>query len=230
MGHYGGPHTLMAADDAVGMLLHAAEALGYEVIVPRAVTAKEVRAVRHVPQVVGWRYSPTAHGSSPCGCPVCARRGEIKGRAIRQTFLAEEWYARYRTAPYLDVLAELKEAADVCRHDPTAAEAENTATEILGQLGYRRAGTAEDLAFLLDHPSSDVVLALALALASYRGTGATALLKVLCCHPEADVREAGAGSLLEVLKTDALAYLATLHQDEAITRAITDYQSDRDGQ
>ncbi|MFU8872860.1 hypothetical protein [Micromonospora sp. SL4-19] len=48
---------------------------GHEVFVPRAILSAEVWRIRDVPQGVGWRYRPAAHGQRPCPCPVCLPRG-----------------------------------------------------------------------------------------------------------------------------------------------------------
>jgi hypothetical protein len=62
--------------------------LGYEVIVPRSVTASEIQAVRALPQTLGWRYSPEAHTRGMfCGCSYC-QRGQIKSRQIQRRYEA----------------------------------------------------------------------------------------------------------------------------------------------
>jgi hypothetical protein len=35
-------------------------------------------------QVTGWRYMPDAHGTPPCGCPVCNPRGAYGAAKIRR--------------------------------------------------------------------------------------------------------------------------------------------------
>ena len=63
-------------------MLQAADARGYEVLIPRKIDPAEIRGVRHVPQVVGWRYWPDAHGNAPCRCEVC-QRGAFGGARVR---------------------------------------------------------------------------------------------------------------------------------------------------
>jgi len=58
--------------------------LGYEVIIPRAIAAGEITAIRALPQTLGWRYFPGAHGRRPCGYPCCLQPGTIKARRIRE--------------------------------------------------------------------------------------------------------------------------------------------------
>jgi len=57
--------------------------VGYEIVVPRAIPARDIHRVRHVPQVVGWRYFPGSHGRPPCPCPVCTH-GEYGAASIRR--------------------------------------------------------------------------------------------------------------------------------------------------
>jgi hypothetical protein len=86
VGHYGRNHLETTASEAAGLLIHLQSAEGYEVLIPRKVQAKEIHDIRPLPQVLGWRYYPNAHGHAPCGCPVCQPRGEIKSRRLRDSY------------------------------------------------------------------------------------------------------------------------------------------------
>jgi hypothetical protein len=81
-GHYSQPHATMTAAEAAGVILHAEDPRGYEVLVPRKIQRTELRRTRQVPQVIGWRYWPDAHGHEPCGCEVC-QRGTFKAAQLR---------------------------------------------------------------------------------------------------------------------------------------------------
>lgn len=82
VGHYSQPHTPMTAAEASGLILHADDARGYEVVIPRKIEPAEIRRTREVRQVVGWRYWPEAHGRPPCGCPAC-QFGTFKAAQLR---------------------------------------------------------------------------------------------------------------------------------------------------
>jgi len=86
IGHYNQDHITVTASEAAAIVMRADNAEGYEVLVPRAIGSDEIHAVRAVPQVVGWRYYPGAHGKKPCGCPVCQPRGAIKSRKLRDRY------------------------------------------------------------------------------------------------------------------------------------------------
>lgn len=92
VGHYNEPHQQMPAAEAVAFLMRLSEPLGYEVIVPRAIGSPEIRKVRSVRQVTGWRCTPDAHRRRLCQCPACIR-GEIKAQR-RKVYYARRDGAR----------------------------------------------------------------------------------------------------------------------------------------
>jgi hypothetical protein len=74
VGHYGQAHRQMTAAEAAAEFMAAESREGWEVIIPRRVSTKEIHRVRSLPQVVGWRYYPGAKGKPPfCTCEYCTR-------------------------------------------------------------------------------------------------------------------------------------------------------------
>lgn len=65
------------------MLMQQSDPQGYEMILSRSITTKEIHKVKAVSQVVGWRYMPGVRKRVWCVCPVCVSRGEIKARKKR---------------------------------------------------------------------------------------------------------------------------------------------------
>ncbi len=88
VGHYNREHQPMTAARAVRTIMEQEDARGFQIIVPRKIEADAIHRIRHVNQVVGWRYYPDAHGRRPCGCPVCQPRGEIRSRRLREAYEA----------------------------------------------------------------------------------------------------------------------------------------------
>jgi hypothetical protein len=84
MGHFSGEHVEVTAAEAAGAIMHAADPLGMEIIIPRAIGG--VHEIRTVPQVVGWRYVPGSNGRKMCGCPACLPAGTYKSRIFRERF------------------------------------------------------------------------------------------------------------------------------------------------
>ena len=90
VGHYNNKSLHTSAAEASGIITNQESVEGYEIFIPRKIKANEIHRTKVLPQVIGWRYSPVAKGTKPCGCPVCRPRGEIKSRKIRQAYDAEE--------------------------------------------------------------------------------------------------------------------------------------------
>ncbi len=86
--HYRQSHEQMTAVEAVALFMQNESLEGFEVIVPRKIEANEIHRIRRLPQVIGWRYFPGAHGKQPCGCPFC-QRGEYGGRRLRRIYGGE---------------------------------------------------------------------------------------------------------------------------------------------
>lgn len=83
-GRYNQTHQQMTAAGAIATLMQQ-EQLGFEVILPYSVRAKDIHKIRKLYQGIGWRYWPQAHGQAPCGCPYC-QYGQFGGRRLRQRY------------------------------------------------------------------------------------------------------------------------------------------------
>jgi hypothetical protein len=81
VGHYNGRHRQMTAAQAVAFVARAKQAQGMEVIVLRRVDQREILRVRSLPQILGWRYWPGAHGKRPFPCQ-CCQMGQYGGRRL----------------------------------------------------------------------------------------------------------------------------------------------------
>lgn len=86
VGHYREVHAQVTASEAIGIVMHAENAEGFEVLVPRKVTAKEIHRIKHLLQVVGWRHYPEAHGRKPCGCSFCQQYGRPGSAKLRERY------------------------------------------------------------------------------------------------------------------------------------------------
>lgn len=70
-------------------LLHSSRLLGFETIIPDAIPARAIHAIRQLPQIIGWRYFPGAHERGIfCGCDYC-QRGQFNSRKIRAAYNAQ---------------------------------------------------------------------------------------------------------------------------------------------
>jgi hypothetical protein len=83
VGHYGQHHRKMTAAESIAEFDTADDPQGWEVVIPRRIDAKEIHRIRALPQVVGWRFSPTSKGKKPfCPCKFCTR-GEYGAQKLR---------------------------------------------------------------------------------------------------------------------------------------------------
>ena len=86
LGHYGMKHLEMTAAEAVGAFRAAEDRQGWQVVIPHAIEPKQIHRIRELPQLLGWRYSPTAKGKPPaCGCDFCVR-GTYGAAKLRKRF------------------------------------------------------------------------------------------------------------------------------------------------
>ena len=84
IGHYNRIHRWMPAAAAIAEIDSADDPQGWEVVVPRAIESQEIHRIARLPQVVGWRYFPTAKGAKPfCTCKFCIR-GEYGAQRLRK--------------------------------------------------------------------------------------------------------------------------------------------------
>ena len=85
VGHYRHAHQEMSAAEAVALVAAQTAQEGFEIVVPRRIAKHEIHRVKTLPQVVGWKYYPDAHGKKPCGCSFC-QRGDYGSRRLRDKF------------------------------------------------------------------------------------------------------------------------------------------------
>ncbi|GJF31575.1 hypothetical protein KNE206_42750 [Kitasatospora sp. NE20-6] len=181
VGHYGRQPRGVTAAEAVRTLAAMDDPRGWEVFVPRAVTAREVHRIRAVPQVAGWRYMPNAHGRVPCTCAGCRVRGEYGSRRLRERRPHE---LDGPPPPPRVLLGRL--AAAGTPGDPAELR------EVLRWFAMRRRGPVDAVAPLAGHPDPAVREALAWAVGRWSTPGAAELTDVLAADPAPGVREAAA--------------------------------------
>lgn len=183
VGHYAdrrrGERSTVSAAESVRRIAALEDARGWEVFVPRAIRIREVHRIRGVPQVVGWRYQPDAHGTRPCTCFGCRVRGGYGARRLRER-LPHPLDGPPPPAGVL--LTRLTAAGDP--GDPAALR------EVLHWFGMRRRGPVDRLARLAAHPDPGVREELVWTVARWSTPGVAQLLDGLADDPHPDVREA----------------------------------------
>ncbi|GIE77076.1 hypothetical protein Aph02nite_30260 [Actinoplanes philippinensis] len=159
VGRYGREPLRLTAAEAAGHVRELADPRGYEIFVPRAIRPTEVRRIRALPQGIGWRHVPDAHGRRPCTCPACLQPGTPGSARVRRRFPYDD-----PPVPKPQLMADLR-----------AAVTPDEIVSALWALSGRRRGGAEELAHLADHPDPEVRETLADLLAGYRGRSARTL-------------------------------------------------------
>jgi hypothetical protein len=85
VGRYNQPHERITAAHAMAHVMAQTTMNGVEIVAPRRIAPKEIVGVRTLPQLVGWRHYPDAHGKRPWACP-CCQRDAYGSRKIREKY------------------------------------------------------------------------------------------------------------------------------------------------
>jgi hypothetical protein len=187
-GRYHEPHRQMPLGQAIRELNALADPLGFEMFVGRKIEADSITRIRHLPQKIGWRYQPHAHGRKPCGCPACLPRGSIKSRSIRDRYDPKPVRASYET-----MTRTLAESSHL-----------DTLIECLWLLRNKRRKT--DPAFLerlMSFRDLELQEELATTLGHFKHDNAKRMLLLLCKHDSAAVQEAAAESIAQLYGREA---------------------------
>lgn len=85
VGRYNKQPQQMTAAQAAAHVMSQAAMTGLQVVIPRRIVPPEILRVRRLPQLVGWRHYPDAHGKRPWACE-CCQKGEYGSRKIREKY------------------------------------------------------------------------------------------------------------------------------------------------
>jgi hypothetical protein len=85
VGRYNEQHQQMTAAQAAAHIMSHTAMTGVQVVIPRRIVPKEILRIRTLPQLVGWRHYPDAHGKRPWACE-CCQKGAYNSRKIREKY------------------------------------------------------------------------------------------------------------------------------------------------
>ena len=88
----------MTAAHAAAHLMSQAAVTGLEVIFPRRIIPTENFGVSRLPQLIGWRHYPDAHGKRPWACE-CCQKGQCGSRKIRENHAEPAGWPERREQP-----------------------------------------------------------------------------------------------------------------------------------
>ena len=209
IGHYGKPKVETTVGEAIGALMRLQDVRGHELVLPRAVKAAEVHAIRKVRQVIGWRFKPDAKGTKPCGCRYCLR-GEAFSRRLRTDEPDDE-------KPTAALIEEVR----------TSLTAADRSLALDALRGRWRTGVAPLRPLLADR-SPEVIESLAAALRWFRGGEAIELLVQLATARDAawtrfdlaNIQQAAVEALHDRLGKQTRARLGKLADDPELAAAL----------
>jgi len=208
-GKYNVPHRQMSLGEAIRQMTALADPLGYEIFVERKIEANEITKIRHLPQKIGWRYQPHAHGKQPCPCPACLPRGSLKSRRIR-----DKYDPKAAPVPYETLKATIAHSAD-----------REALLDCLWPLrNKRRKADPEFLRQLMSIDDVELQEELARTLGHFSHANSKGMLLSLCGHESAEVREAAAESLIQLYRQEAAALLDNWSSDPVIGKVLSDSQ------
>lgn len=209
-GRYNETHRQVPLGSAIRELNSLTDPLGFELFIGRKIAAAAITRIRHLPQKIGWRYMPHAHGKKPCGCPACLPRGSIKSRNIRERYDPDS-----RPVSYETLTRRLTESSDT-----------DTLVESLWSLRTKLRKT--DPAFLerlMGFDDLELQEDLAITLGHFKHDNSKRMLLALCAHDCADVKEAAAESLFQLYRQEAGPVLSAFVSDPVISKVIEEHQA-----
>ena len=85
VGRYKVAHKQMTAAEAAAYVMALTTMTGVVVLIQRRIIPQEILRIRSLPQLVGWRHYPDAHGKRPWACE-CCQKGAYGSRKIRERY------------------------------------------------------------------------------------------------------------------------------------------------
>jgi len=211
-GKYHKGHQKMELGKALSEFLKTEDKLGFEFLIDRKIKPKEIEKIRHLPQTLGWRYSPDSHNRKlGCACPICISPGEINGRKKREKIEPKE-----RTPALREIIEKLRIETD-----------EIEIGNLFSFLRTKKRRTdPEELRFIVESKNISPIQDLAMTLEYFRHPNATKMLTELCSHKDDEVREFSAKGLLSINRTKGLEILAKYKEDEIVSQVMKDFSTD----
>jgi hypothetical protein len=208
-GKYNDPHRQMPLGLAIRELNALPDPLGFEIFVDKKIEASAIAKIRHLPQKIGWRYQPHAHGKRPCGCPACLPRGSFNAKGIRERYGVEP-----PPIPYETLKTTLAKSCDP-----------DSLLECLCHLrAKRRKADPAFLERLMSIDDAELQEDLAITLGHFMHDNSKRMLLALCEHESAGVKEAAAESLFQLFRHQARVLLSAFESDPVIGKVIVDNQ------
>lgn len=182
-GKYHQGHKQTALGKALAEFIKADDKLGYEFLIERKINPKEIDKVKHLPQTVGWKYTPDSHRRGlTCACPICITPGEINSRRKREKIEPPE-----RTLSLKEIIERLRGETDEVEIDRLFSFVRRKT----------RRTDPEEFRFIIDGGHMSAIRALALSLEYFKHPKAIQMLMELREFDDDEVREYCAEGILK---------------------------------
>lgn len=184
-GKYHEGHKRMELSKALSEFMKADDKLGFEFLIERKITSKEIDKIKHLPQTIGWRYMPNSHSRRlTCACPMCITPGEINSRKKREKIEPKE-----RVLPLKEIIQKLKVETD-----------EFEIERLFGLVRRKKRRTdPEEFRFIVDGGNISGIRALASSLEFFKHPNTIKILRELCDFHDAEVREYSAEGISNLM-------------------------------
>jgi len=208
-GRFNKEHRHITLGEAIKEIMSLPDPLGYELIIDRKITAKEIQKIKSLPQKTGWRYYPGSNNKKPtCACRMCVPIGSIKSKRLREKIDPPE--KKISNAALLEKLKVEKSEKEI--------------EYLLFEINNRRFRTdPAEFLFLLDKKSDQINSAFAMALSAFRHKNSRKILLDLLKSKHDDTKEYAAYSLLKLYGNEMIDDLSKF-KDTLIDLAIEDWK------
>ncbi len=203
-GFYNEEHKHANAGLAIKDFIESPNRLGYQVIITRKITPKEIVRIKNLPQLIGWRYFPDAHGRKQCLCPACLGRGEYKASVVKEQ-------------RYYELISKLRQAKE--------EEVPNVFIDINTVLEFSD-GKIKDYQVLLPYLESSsikIIVGVLNALSNFKNDIVFKKLLEYLSYSDFDVKNASADALFKIKGRKALEFFMPYKDDCDLKEIVREY-------
>ncbi|EMY79792.1 hypothetical protein LEP1GSC060_1422 [Leptospira weilii serovar Ranarum str. ICFT] len=202
-GRYDSELTTSSAIESIQTLRTIEDPFGFQVILPRKVTKKEIVKIKGLPQTIGWRYFPEARTKPRCLCPACLPKGWPFQNRLRENKYYSLISQFNQTRTIEEKLSILASIDDILSFSP-------------------KINDYEPLTRFLKTDSKEIQEKVLKIFSRFKSEELSKILSGYL-HSKEGLEEIAAESLLIMKREGARPYLIGLESDLKIQRLISDY-------
>jgi len=77
------------ASDSHNKFINLDDKMGFQTIIKRKILPNEIKKIKNIPQIIGWRHFPKSHERKRCLCPACLSKGSYNSINAKKLKLKE---------------------------------------------------------------------------------------------------------------------------------------------